>query len=314
MLALNPSAKHCHSPEIQASLALPIHSGVGSDGSSFSASFHDNQRGHGGGGHVLTHVSPKSYKLANAYMLAWPYGFPRIMSSYFSSTDEGPPSSYKGQTKSVTKFAFFYRVQRPFDLYEQNETIPRKFNCGGGRYTVTPPPQGSLTVGGREVHGDPPPPPAYGLCGNGWVCEHRWRQIKNMVKFRNVAEGTDVNNWWDNGNQAIAFSRGNKAFLVINNDSYRIKEWFSTGLPAGTYCDVISGNYTGSKCTGTTITVYADGRAYFDISNSSDDPIIAIHVLETLMFWVSCFKNGFNCVMRHISLLPFTLQFKFFIL
>ncbi|XP_033100291.1 pancreatic alpha-amylase-like [Anneissia japonica] len=185
---------------------------------------HDNQRGHGGGGHVLTHESPKSYKLANAFMLAWPYGFPRIMSSYFfSGTDEGPPSSYKGQTKSVT------------------------------------------------INSD-------NTCGNGWVCEHRWRQIKNMVKFRNVAEGTDVNNWWDNDNQAIAFSRGNKAFLVINNDSYRIKEWLSTGLPAGTYCDVISGDYTGSKCTGPTITVYADGRAYFDISNSSDDPMIAIHV------------------------------------
>jgi alpha-amylase len=47
-------------------------------------------------------------------------------------------------------------------------------------------------------------------CGGGWICEHRWRQIYNMVRFRNTAEGQSVQNWWDNGNNQIAFSRGNK--------------------------------------------------------------------------------------------------------
>jgi alpha-amylase len=28
-----------------------------------------------------------------------------------------------------------------------------------------------------------------GTCGNGWVCEHRWRQIFNMVEFMNVVAG-----------------------------------------------------------------------------------------------------------------------------
>jgi len=28
-----------------------------------------------------------------------------------------------------------------------------------------------------------------GTCGNGWVCEHHWRQIFNMVEFRNVVAG-----------------------------------------------------------------------------------------------------------------------------
>jgi alpha-amylase len=28
-----------------------------------------------------------------------------------------------------------------------------------------------------------------GICGNGWVCEHRWGQIFNMVEFRNVVAG-----------------------------------------------------------------------------------------------------------------------------
>jgi alpha-amylase len=26
-------------------------------------------------------------------------------------------------------------------------------------------------------------------CSNGWVCEHRWRQMYNMVAFRNTVEG-----------------------------------------------------------------------------------------------------------------------------
>jgi len=33
---------------------------------------------------------------------------------------------------------------------------------------------------------------ADGSCGNGWVCEHRWRQITNMAAFAAAAEGTTV--------------------------------------------------------------------------------------------------------------------------
>jgi hypothetical protein len=47
-------------------------------------------------------------------------------------------------------------------------------------------------------------------CGNGWICEHRWRQIYNMARFRNTAESKPVQNWWDNGSNQIAFSRGDK--------------------------------------------------------------------------------------------------------
>lgn len=27
------------------------------------------------------------------------------------------------------------------------------------------------------------------LCSNGWVCEHRWREIYSMVQFREVVQG-----------------------------------------------------------------------------------------------------------------------------
>ncbi len=55
---------------------------------------HDNQRGHGAGGsNVLTYKDGSVYNLANVFMLAWPYGYPKVMSSYsFSDGDQGPPA------------------------------------------------------------------------------------------------------------------------------------------------------------------------------------------------------------------------------
>jgi alpha-amylase len=55
---------------------------------------HDNQRGHGGAGAVLTYHEDYKYKIATAFSMAHHYGFKRIMSSYsFDNTDQGPPGS-----------------------------------------------------------------------------------------------------------------------------------------------------------------------------------------------------------------------------
>jgi alpha-amylase len=62
---------------------------------------HDNQRGHGGGGGVLTHEDDALYDLANVFMLAWPYGYPRIMSSYAFSDDAQGPPNHNGNTTPV---------------------------------------------------------------------------------------------------------------------------------------------------------------------------------------------------------------------
>jgi len=49
---------------------------------------HDTQRGEA----QLTYRSGKLYELANVFMLAHPYGYPKVMSSYyFDSHDQGPP-------------------------------------------------------------------------------------------------------------------------------------------------------------------------------------------------------------------------------
>ncbi len=68
------------------------------------------------------------------------------------------------------------------------------------------------------------------------------------------------------------------AFIAINNDDYVLNQWLQTGLPQGQYCDIISGNLDQGRCTGKVITVQADGRTSVTISNSEEDPMIAIHL------------------------------------
>jgi alpha-amylase len=62
---------------------------------------HDNQRGHGSAGGILSHKRPKQYKGAIAFMLAHPYGEPQLMSSFsFTDTEAGPPMNSNGDTIS----------------------------------------------------------------------------------------------------------------------------------------------------------------------------------------------------------------------
>ena len=63
---------------------------------------HDSQRGHVGNGLILSYKRTSIYALANVFMLAWPMGYPRIMSSYvFSDSEAGPPSDAAGHTNSI---------------------------------------------------------------------------------------------------------------------------------------------------------------------------------------------------------------------
>nr|AAG23133.1 alpha-amylase [Diabrotica virgifera virgifera] len=118
---------------------------------------------------------------------------------------------------------------------------------------------------------------ADGTCTNGWVCEHRWREIFNMVGFRNAVAGTDVTNWWSDGNQQIAFGRGHKGFIAFTLQG-DINQSIQTSLPAGTYCDVISGSLENGSCTGKTVNVDGSGKAAISLSTNEDDGVVAIHV------------------------------------
>ena len=64
---------------------------------------HDNQRGHGMAA-ATTHRDGRVYDLANIFMLAWPYGYPKLMSSYaWGGEDDsrGPPRDDRGNTLPV---------------------------------------------------------------------------------------------------------------------------------------------------------------------------------------------------------------------
>jgi alpha-amylase len=187
---------------------------------------HDTQRGHAGGGTVVTYHNGPTYDLANVFMLAWPYGFPVVMSSYAFNTSS----------------AFDTSFGPPFD---PNTGATRGPWDGG----VSQPACLNQTVG-------------------GWVCEHRFRPIGNMVGFRNATVSNwVVTDWWDNGNNQIAFGRGNQGFVVINKEGTSLTRSFHTSLPAGSYCDVISGDFapgTGGAaptCSGNVVTVDAGGNA-----------------------------------------------------
>lgn len=186
---------------------------------------HDTQRGHAGGGGVLTYHNGPTHDLANVFMLAWPYGYPVIMSSYAFNTSTAFDTSYGPPFVPASG-----ATRGPWD---------------GG---VTQPACFNQSIG-------------------GWVCEHRFRPIGNMVAFRNATVGNWlVSDWWDNGNNQIAFGRGNLGFVVINQESGALARSFHTSLPAGRYCDVISGDFTpaaGStpaSCSGTVVTVDASGN------------------------------------------------------
>ncbi|KPV93612.1 Alpha-amylase precursor [Pseudoalteromonas sp. P1-9] len=173
---------------------------------------HDNQRGHGGAGNVVTHQDGALYDLANVFMLAYPYGYPKVMSSYdyHHDTDAGGPT---------------------YPVHQDN-----KLNC----------------------------------FADGWQCEHRHQRIAGAVDFRNNTNDVwQIANWWDNGNNQIAFSRGSSGFVAINRESGNLQQTLQTGLSEGQYCDVLSGELATDKltCTGKTITVNKQGFAALNIES-----------------------------------------------
>lgn len=170
---------------------------------------HDTQRSGG-----ISYRDGAIYRLANIWMLAQPYGYPSVMSSYvFDRTtqagrDAGPPATGPVCAASL---------------------------------------EAATTIG-------------------QWVCEHRDPVIANMIAFRHAVAGTPQTNWWGNGANAIAFSRGNMGFVLINGEASALtSQTFATGLVPGKYCDVLGGgvNMTVNPnvCVGQAVTVDLNGNA-----------------------------------------------------
>jgi alpha-amylase len=114
---------------------------------------------------------------------------------------------------------------------------------------------------------DSPPSDANGLitntvCNNTtWVCVDRYTGVRNMVAFHNYVGNAAVTNWYDDGVNLIAFSRGNRGFFSTNNETTAKTITVQTGMAAGTYCDIIHGGKVAGRCSGPTITVNNHGFA-----------------------------------------------------
>jgi len=158
----------------------------------------------------LSHRQGDVFRLASVWMLAQPYGYPSVLSSYAfdcpSGNSVGPPSDAAGNTNDVS--------------------------CAPDLATATT---------------------------GQWVCEHRDRHIRNMVGFRRAVAGTAITRWWDNGANAIAFSRGDRGFVAINRESTAVTATIATGLAPGSYCDRLTGGRTAAGCAGATVVVDGTG-------------------------------------------------------
>ncbi len=95
---------------------------------------------------------------------------------------------------------------------------------------------------------DSPPSDSYGRvsdtnCGNGtWDCVDRVTGVANMVGFHNRVGDEPVANWYDDGQNLVAFSRGDRGFFSTNNMPTAKTVTVRTGLRRGTYCDIIHGS------------------------------------------------------------------------
>lgn len=173
---------------------------------------HDNQRGHGGGGNIVTFEDGKLYDLANVFMLAWPYGYPKVMSSYdfHGNTDAGGPGV-------------------------------------------------SVHNGGNLE-----------CFGSNWKCEHRWAPVAGAMDFRNhTTRNFFTSDWWDNGNNQIAFGRGDAGHVAINKESFALTATVQTQMAPGQYCNVLNGEMSsdGTSCTGEVITVNADSTINLNVAS-----------------------------------------------
>jgi alpha-amylase len=134
------------------------------------------------------------------------------------------------------------------------------------------------TFSGRDQS---PPANADGMvrpvdCASGaWTCTHRDPSVRGIVGWRAAAGDGPVRDWWTNGANVIAFSRGNAGFLAINNTDASLSRQFTTSLPRGTYCDVIHGTTGDGSCAGADVHVDGSGRATITVPAKD---AVAIHV------------------------------------
>ncbi|TCC32640.1 hypothetical protein E0H75_42630 [Kribbella capetownensis] len=88
----------------------------------------------------------------------------------------------------------------------------------------------------------------------------------------------------DNGNDAVAFRRGDKCYLILKDESSALDRSFHTNLPASAYCDNFHADYTIGHRIGPPLGLisrsmfprFVDGRVGREFTG----------ITESLMAWV----------------------------
>ncbi|XP_077509588.1 alpha-amylase-related protein-like [Amblyomma americanum] len=118
-------------------------------------------------------------------------------------------------------------------------------------------------------------------CYNGWICEHRWLPIRNMIRFRNGVADAPATNWWDDDADAVAFARLRRGFVLVNNGRSVVRGLFNTTLPGGYYCDLLTGSRVDERsCSGDVVRVRRDGFAQLSVDAAAEVPAVAIQIEE----------------------------------
>jgi alpha-amylase len=114
---------------------------------------------------------------------------------------------------------------------------------------------------------DSPPSDANGMitdtdCASAaWVCVDRDPGVLGLVRWHDQVGNAPVAHWWDDQQNLIAFSRGSRGWVALDNDPVSHTHTFQTGLPKGRYCDVVHGSVSHGVCSGPTVSVDGQGRA-----------------------------------------------------
>ncbi len=130
------------------------------------------------------------------------------------------------------------------------------------------------------------------LINQQWDFIHRWRDLSNMVAFRSVTAGQGGDYFTNGTANQIAFGRGARGFVAINNEYSVWNVTLQTLLPAGTYCNVVHGqlNETGTACTGDSVSVASNGMTSVSIpaNGGVSVPAVALHIGQRVSASVDC--------------------------
>lgn len=115
-------------------------------------------------------------------------------------------------------------------------------------------------------------------CLNGWVCEHRWPVIVNMIEFRRETTSQHLRRWQQFNEHKIAFCRGRVGLVVITVDgSSEFNETVKACVPAGVYCDMVAGKDEWNNCKNIVI-VREDRTAQIHIATDAEYGMVVISI------------------------------------